>query len=63
MREKLLSILSGSTIGFSFGVTSGKIIETVLLSIVGGLAGAAGGRLFKWLAQQYKNRKRKNEQR
>jgi len=61
MHERILSILSGSTIGFSVGVTTGKILETLLLSLLGGLAGAAGGKLWKVIAKRYTNSKKKDE--
>ena len=61
MHEKLLSILSGSTVGFIGGITTGKIIETVILSVIGGFLGAAGGCGWRICRRLYLTRKEKNE--
>lgn len=57
MHEKVLSILSGSSVGFVTGISTGKIVEAVVLSVVGGFLGALGGTLWRWMRRCYLQQK------
>lgn len=55
MNEKLTGTLFGSTIGMIGGLTTDKVIEVIVLSLLGGIMGAMGATLWKWIRKKWNN--------
>lgn len=52
-----MSIASGGFVGFLTGATTGKLVETVALTFIGGFIGAAGGTVWRWIRRRYLQKK------
>jgi hypothetical protein len=54
MLEKFLSVSVGSVAGFISTIMTGKVIEVIILSFLGGVVGWFGGKAAKWIDKKCK---------
>lgn len=56
MHEKLTGTVLGSAVGFIGGLTTDKIVEVIVLSLIGGVMGAIGASVWKWIRNNWLNK-------
>lgn len=56
MHERTLGIIYGTSIGFIGGISTDKIIEVIVLSLLGGFLGAVGGTLWRVVKKACSNK-------
>lgn len=49
MLEKILSVSFGSVTGLVSSIMTGKVMEVIILSFLGGVVGWFGGKAARWI--------------
>lgn len=60
MHEKLTGTVLGSAVGFIGGLTTDKIVEVIVLSLIGGVMGAIGASIWRYIRNKI-NKEQNND--
>jgi len=52
MKEKFVSIFSGAVLGLIGTITMERVVDVIIMSFIGGVAGALGHTFFKWIKKK-----------